>query len=95
MMLYIWQHRDSHYAYYMSKKHPERCQLEDVLNNYLVGDLIVPPYTVMGLLPTELQILPKGHEILAIGFHDLWGMAQELPTYDKKLWTELQGMLGL
>ena len=90
----MWRMPDPGQAWLMSTERPTIADEDDLWCNRKAGDIIAPLGTITVLLPTDfMPDFPSG-EIREMKFHeDLWGVAKDLPSYNKRTWMNPEGRM--
>lgn len=95
MTFFVWCNADQ-YGFRISSTRPMVADVDEPLCRRKKGDIVSDIDTVVSIIPEGFeQFLPPVGEVREAKFHeDLWGKAQELPSYDKKHWVSLASMVG-
>lgn len=100
MIVWIWRTGD---VLHICEEKPTVAGRDDAFAGVRAGDIVSPIDAVSCYPPVDFlrAIDLKPGELRQVKFHeDLWGLAQELPSYNqpvvrggKRLWTDLQAKL--
>lgn len=93
MIIYCWPRGNG--AYYLDRKLPAMATRDDLFSRRIAGDPIRAFDTIVFVAPDGMApFLPTPGEVRAMRFHEqLWDVAKGLPSYEKRLWVEMQRML--
>lgn len=96
MNVWVWQRvEDNPNEFCFSRTEPTRAKEDNPLARIKEGQLLANAGCPVAVMPADIrQHLPSHGTAVQLEFHDLWGKAKDLPGYDKRVWTNLQMMLG-